>query len=78
MTLYAKRIEGQAGMYRLHTDECKVVRHKGTEVRVDSPNRLTMLGGYPLPIWVPNNIGKPCRSCKAAVTNERTEDGGSA
>jgi hypothetical protein len=73
MKLYAKRIEGQAGKYRLHTEECKVVRFKGTEVRVDSPDRLTMLGSYPLPLWVPNNIGKPCRSCKASVGSQESD-----
>lgn len=70
MALYAKRIEGQRAMYRLHQDGCQAVRRKGTPVRVDHARGcLVMEGDYPLPIW-PREIGKRCRSCKASVSLE--------
>lgn len=68
--LYAKKIEGTVGRYRLHTDGCQAVRHKGTPV---IPNRreavLVMQGDYPMPVHL-SAIGKPCRSCKAKWPTE--------
>lgn len=64
MNLVAIRVEGQAGVYRLHdADTCKVFGrspHKAWAyaVRVDKDGRV-FAGQFPV------TIGKPCRSCKA-------------
>lgn len=67
--LMAKRIDGQAGMYRLHLSTCKVLArspYRGQEVRRRAQDGSLVFVGYPMVLW-PRSVGKPCRSCKASA-----------
>lgn len=72
MKLYAKRIEGRPGVYRLHTNGCKAVRFRGHPVHIDRAGQVVLDGDFKF-IIPARKIESPCRSCKAAVSTTPSE-----